>query len=98
MRFVAFALPIAVAGLLAVGVLITGIAHLGLFSSAAGLLFSLYAARFLHRRSKNLEAVFFSTRVRPSDSEDHKFQCELGALMGAAVVVAATAWLVFVGR
>jgi len=98
MRFVSFALPIAFSGLLAMGVLIAGIARVGLFSAAAGLLFSLYAGRFLHRRSKNLEAVFFSTRVRPSDSEDRKFQCELGVLMGAAVLVLATGWLVLVAR
>jgi hypothetical protein len=98
MAVVSYALPLIVGSLFLVGALLTQVGRLELISVAAGSFVSLCAARFLHRRSRNLEAVFFSTRVRPTDSEDRKFQCEIGALVGAAILVSATAWLVLVGR
>lgn len=44
-------------------------------------------ARFLSRRAKNLEAVVYTTRVLPSDSEEKKSSVEVTAMLVAAAIL-----------
>src|SRR5262249_1297932 len=98
MYYVSYLLPGGVAALFLASFLVHGLSRVGPFAMIFGLFFSAYVGRYLNRRSRDLEAVLVSTRIRPSDSEDRKFQGDLGALCGAALLFAATAWLVVFGR
>jgi TRAP-type uncharacterized transport system fused permease subunit len=46
-----------------------------------------FLARFLSRRSKNLEAAFFATRILPTDSEATKTSTDVVALVVAAALL-----------
>ena len=47
-----------------------------------------YLGWFLHRRSLNREAAFFSTRIRPDDSGQRRYSVELVAMVGASFLIA----------
>lgn len=89
MLYASFTLPSAVA--------IAGLAHVLIHFSGnilAGELFllalSLISARFLYRRSKNREAVFFYARVSPSDEQGtNDLRDGVAMLMAGAFVLAA---------
>lgn len=46
-----------------------------------------FLARFLFRRSRNLEAAFFATRILPSDSEATKKSTDVVAMMVAVALL-----------
>ena len=54
---------------------------------------SLYLGWFLGQRSRNQEAAFFSTRIRPTDSEGRKASVDLIAMLGATFLVGLIVWL-----
>ena len=54
---------------------------------------SCYLGWFLNRRSQNQEAAFFSTRIRPDDSEGRKSSVDLFGVLGAIVLVVLSLFL-----
>ena len=55
--------------------------------AGAGLLVgSYFLARFLWRRSRRLEATFFTVRILPSDDETTKLVTDCAALLGLALI------------
>jgi hypothetical protein len=83
MHNIAFSLPVAI--------VLAGSINLWIFDFYKNLLYgeaflfvaSCLLARFLYRRSKNLEATFFYVRVSPSDDEGKTFSTECAAIIVA---------------
>ena len=87
MRAASYALPVAT-----IAVALAQLAHFGLEKRfVASWLFivfiSLYLGWFLGQRSRNQEAEFFSTRIRPTDSDGRKSSVDLIAMLGATFLV-----------
>lgn len=90
MRVVGLALPVCIGIIIAAQMVLLGLKP-GLYSSWAFLfLMGVYLGRFLHLRSRGREAAFFSTRIRPTDSDERRGSTEWVALVGAACLVLLT--------
>lgn len=90
MRFAGVALPLCVGAIIVVQMFVVGITS-SLYTSWAFLFFmATYLGRFLFLRSEGREAAFFSTRIRPTDSDERRLSTEWVALAGAAFLVGLT--------
>jgi hypothetical protein len=90
MRLAGIALPISIAVIVVLQMIFVGLKS-SLFASWAFLLFmGVYLGRFLYLRSQGREAAFFSTRIRPTDSDDRRLSTEWVALAGAVFLIVLT--------
>lgn len=90
MRLLALGTPSAVLAIIVIQVLLMGLrsSYLSSWAALAGM--SAYLGLFLHRRSRNLEAAFFSTRLRPTDDDGRTGSVEAVAMGGSIFLVALT--------
>ena len=93
MRMTSRALPIATGA-----IVLAQLAHFGPEKRFAAswiflTLMSLYLGWFIWKRSSDQEATFFSTRIRPTDSDGDKSSVDLVAMVGAVAIVGLAALL-----
>lgn len=90
MRVTGLALPVCIGAVIAAQMAALGLNSTYCTSWAFAFFMGAYLGRFLYQRSQGREASFFSTRIRPSDSEDRRYSAELAALIGAWFLVVVT--------
>ena len=90
LRFAGLALPVCIGVIIVAQMIVVGLKP-SLYTSWAFLFFmGAYLGRFMYQRSRGREAAFFSTRIRPTDSDERRLSTEWVALAGAVFLVILT--------
>ena len=79
--------PFVILAIVSFGVWVHGFSWNSIGAGAALFCVSCLMARFFYRRARDLEAVFFTVRIRPTDSELTKVSTDCAALVSAVLIL-----------